>query len=149
MASSSSPCITSSEGTESTDINWEQAQQESASIFILNVLKVPTPADISMECTNNFDYSFLMYRSVPHICPPSRISPPYIFSQSSCTGIFFSRIGPPTIAILPKMIVKTPTLSSSRSPWPCKNEASVHRTAKEFAVDQKRVREWCQSATAH
>ena len=42
------------------------------------------------------------YRSVPHICPPSRISPPYIFSRSSCTGIFISQIGPPTTAMLPK-----------------------------------------------
>jgi len=41
------------------------------------------------------------YRSVPDICAPhSRISPSYIFSQSSCTGIFISRIGPPTMAIL-------------------------------------------------
>jgi len=45
---------------------------------------------------------FVKYRSVPHIRPPSRISPPYVFSQSSCTGIFISRIGPPTMAILPK-----------------------------------------------
>jgi len=43
-----------------------------------------------------------IYRSVPHIRPLSRISPPYVFSQSSCTGIFISRIGPPTMAILPK-----------------------------------------------
>ena len=43
-----------------------------------------------------------LYHSVLHICPPSRISPPYIFSQSSCTGIFISRIGPPTTVILPK-----------------------------------------------
>ena len=35
--------VTSSEGPESTDINWEQAQDESASI--LNVLRAPTPAD--------------------------------------------------------------------------------------------------------
>ena len=34
----------SSEGPESTDIDLEQAQQESASI--LNVLRAPTPADI-------------------------------------------------------------------------------------------------------
>ena len=47
------------------------------------------------------------------------------------------------MAILPKMIcVETPTLSSSRSSWQRKNEASVQRTAKEFAVDRKRVREW-------
>jgi len=44
----------SSEGPKSTDINWEQAQQES---IILNVLSAPTPADISMECTNVFDCS--------------------------------------------------------------------------------------------
>jgi len=36
------------------------------------------------------------YHSVPHVHPPSCISLPYIFSQSSCIGIF-SRIGPPTI----------------------------------------------------
>ena len=28
--------------------------------------------------------------------------------------------------------------------WKCKNEASVHRTAKEFAVDRKSVHKWCQ-----
>jgi len=39
------------------------------------------------------------------------------------------------------IFVKTPTLSSSRSLWQRKNEASVHRTAKEFAVNHKRVRE--------
>ena len=44
MASSSPTCIMSSEGPKSTDINWEQAQQESATI--LNVLSAPTPADI-------------------------------------------------------------------------------------------------------
>ena len=55
MASSSPPCIMSSEGHKSTDINWEQTQQESATI--LNVLSAPTPADISMECTNFFDCS--------------------------------------------------------------------------------------------
>jgi len=33
MASGSSTCITSSEGPESIGINWEQAQQESASIL--------------------------------------------------------------------------------------------------------------------
>jgi len=39
-----------------------------------------------------------------------------------------------------KMIfVETPTLSISRPPWQCKNEASIHRTAKEFTVDRKRV----------
>jgi len=52
MASS---CIMSSEGPESTDIDLEQAQQESTSI--LNVLRASTPADISMERTNVFDYS--------------------------------------------------------------------------------------------
>jgi len=64
MALSSSICITLSEGPECTDINLEQAQQESASI--LNVLRAPTPADISMECTNVIDYScFDSY----NICP--------------------------------------------------------------------------------
>jgi len=47
------------------------------------------------------------------------------------------------------IFVETPTLSSSRSPWQRNNEASVHTAAKEFAVDRKRVCEWCQSATAH
>jgi len=28
--------------------------------------------------------------------------------------------------------------------WQCQNEASVHRSAKEFADDHKCVREWCQ-----
>ena len=28
--------------------------------------------------------------------------------------------------------------------WQCQNEASVHRLAKEFANNNKRVREWCQ-----
>ena len=56
--------IMSSEGPESTDINWELAQQESASI--LNVLSAPMPADISMECTNVFDCScFDSY----NVCP--------------------------------------------------------------------------------
>ena len=50
MALSSSTCIMSSEGPESTDIDLEQAQQKSASI--LNVLRTPLPADISVECTN-------------------------------------------------------------------------------------------------
>ena len=91
-----------------------------------------------------------IYRSVPHIHPLLRISPPYIFNQSSCTGIFIPRIGPPNHAHSTKMIfIETPTLSSSRSPWQCKKEATVHRTAKKFAVDRKHVREWCQSATAH
>ena len=45
------------------------------------------------------------------------------------------------------IFVETPTLSSSRSPWQHKNEASIYRTAKEFAIDRKRVREWRQSAT--
>jgi len=76
-------------------------------------------------------FCLLMYRSVPHIRPP------YVFSQSSCTGIFISRIGPPNHGHSTKMIfVETPTLSSSRSPWQRKNGASVHRTAKEFAVDR-------------
>ena len=100
------------------------------------------------EDTSDFEWdgcSFLrQYRSVPHIRPP------YVFSQSSCTGIFISRIGPPNHGLTTKMIfVETPTLSSSRSPWQRKNGASVHRTAKEFAVDRWCVREWCQSATAH
>ena len=43
LPSNSSTRIMLSEGPESTDINWEQAQQESASI--LNVLMAPTPAD--------------------------------------------------------------------------------------------------------
>ena len=28
--------------------------------------------------------------------------------------------------------------------WQCQNDASVHRPAKEFTDDHKRVREWCQ-----
>ena len=44
MALSSSTCIMLFEGPESTDIDSEQAQQESASI--LDVLRAPTPADI-------------------------------------------------------------------------------------------------------
>ena len=43
-----------------------------------------------------------MSNSQPFFKPATRISPPYIFSQSSCTGIFISCIGPPTMAILPK-----------------------------------------------
>ena len=43
MASSSSTCIMLSEGPESTDIDSEQAQQESAGI--LNVLRAPMPAE--------------------------------------------------------------------------------------------------------
>jgi len=64
MALSSSTCIMSSEGPESIDIDLEQAQQKSASI--LNVLRTPLPADISMECTNIFDYScFDSYNTCP------------------------------------------------------------------------------------
>ena len=64
MASSSSTCIMLSEGPESTDIDLEQAQQKSA--CILNVLRTPLPADISMECTNVFDYSgFDSYNTCP------------------------------------------------------------------------------------
>ena len=37
-----------------------------------------------------------MYRSVPQIRPPSRISPPCIFSAKSCRGIFIPRISPPS-----------------------------------------------------
>ena len=36
-----------------------------------------------------------MYRSVPQIRPPSRISPPCIFSAKYCWGIFIPRISPP------------------------------------------------------
>ena len=59
MASSSSTCIMLSEGLESTDIDLEQAQPESASI--LNVLRALTPADISIECTNVFMFCLLQY----------------------------------------------------------------------------------------
>jgi len=53
-----------------------------------------------------------MYCSVPHIHPPSRISPPSnIFSQSFCTGIFISRIGPPT------MYGQCQNSYTARSPW--------------------------------
>ena len=66
MASSSSTCITLSEGPESTDIDSEQAHQlKSASI--LNVLRATMPADISMEHTNVFDYS--CFDSYNNICP--------------------------------------------------------------------------------
>jgi len=64
MALSSSACIALSEGLESTDINSEQAQQESASI--LNVLRATMPADIRMEHTNVFDYSCF---DSHNICP--------------------------------------------------------------------------------
>ena len=39
--------------------------------------------------------SLYHYRSVPQIRPPSRISPPCIFSAKSCRGIFIPRISPP------------------------------------------------------
>jgi len=42
------------------------------------------------------------------------------------------------------IFVETPILSSSRSPWQRKNEAGFHRTDKEFTINHKRVREWCQ-----
>ena len=65
---SSSTCITSSEGPESTDIKSEQAQQESASI--LDVLRVQHQQIFveskGMECTNVFDYSCL---DSYNICP--------------------------------------------------------------------------------
>ena len=41
------------------NINWEQAQEESASI--LNVLKALTLADIRMERINVFDYSCMSF----------------------------------------------------------------------------------------
>ena len=37
----------------------------------------------------------LKYRRIPRLRPPSRISPPCIFSSSSCIGSFVSRISPP------------------------------------------------------
>jgi len=42
-------------------------------------------------------------------------------------------------------------LFSGSSPGQCPGlqPPMVSRTAKEFAIDRKRVREWCQSATAH
>ena len=53
--------------------------------------------------------------------PPSRISPLYIFSPSSCTGIFISQIGLPNHGHATKIatwsFVETPTLLSSRSLW--------------------------------
>ena len=65
--------------------------------------------------------SFCIYCSVPHIHPPSHISPPYIFSRSSYTGIFISQIGPLNHGHATKIatwsFVETPTLSSSRSLW--------------------------------
>ena len=62
------------------------------------------------------------YRSVPHIRSPSRM---YMHRY------FYLANSPPP------------------QPWPCyqnqpQNEASVHRTAKEFGDDRKRVCEWCQ-----
>ena len=32
--------------------------------------------------------------------------------------------------------------------WQCKKGTSIHKTAKEFTVDCKRVREWCQNYNA-
>jgi len=37
----------------------------------------------------------LKYCSVPQIRPPSRISPPCVFSAKSCRGIFIPHISPP------------------------------------------------------
>ena len=67
MASSLSTCITSSKGPEfeSTDIDSEQAHQESASI--LNVLRTPTPADIieSVDsiCRDSADTQYMLIQT--------------------------------------------------------------------------------------
>ena len=57
------------------------------------------------------NWEVVQYRSVPQIRPPpSRISPPCIFSGKSCGSIFIPRISPPPF-------VETPTQSGSKSPW--------------------------------
>ena len=65
-----------------------------------------------------------IYRSVQHIRPPLRISSPYIFCQSSCTGILISQIGPPTMAMLPKKVWSSSIFASGvnatahwKDPW--------------------------------
>ena len=92
----------------------------------------------------------LSYSSVPHIRPPSRISHPLHFQPKFLHRYFYPAYRPPNHGHSTKMIfVETPALSSSRSPWQCKNEASIHRTATEFAVRIASVfaPEWHQSAT--
>ena len=62
-------------------------------IFSLHYALMPSVHDTFIQL-----YSFSMknkYRSVPQIGPPSRISPPCIFSAKSCRGIFILRITPP------------------------------------------------------
>jgi len=77
------------------------------------------------------------YRSVPHIRPPLAYKPPLCFQPKFLHRYFYLAYRPPNHGHSTKMIfVETPTLSSSRSPWQRKNGASVHRTAKEFAVDR-------------
>ena len=55
---------------------------------------------LGQQTTNQIHIHFagnilnLTYRSVPQIRPPSRISPPCIFSAKSCRGIFIPRISP-------------------------------------------------------
>ena len=68
-----------------------------------------------------------LYRSVPQIHPPSRISPPCIFSAKFCGGIFYPAYKPPPSSSRRnsyKVSIKVCTVE-----WQRKNEASIHRTA--------------------
>jgi len=90
------------------------------------------------------------YRSILHIHPLSRISLPYIFSRSSCTGIFILQIGPPPTMANSNMIFRwnSYTMSSSRSQWWSGNTrtkpASTDQLRNSQTIDRKRVCEWHQ-----
>jgi len=66
---------------------------------------------------------------------PPRISPPYIFSQSSCTVIFISRIGPQPWPFYQNDLRRISYTVKFKVPVERKNGATIHRTAKEFAID--------------
>ena len=94
--------------------------------------------------------SLASYTVVSCIYAPFAYKPSLYFQPKFLRRYFYLTYRAPNHGHSTKMIlVETPTLSSLRSPWQRKKEANVDRRAKEFAIDRKRVREWCQSATAH
>ena len=71
-------------------IHFKQAIEalEDVQVFLEHRGYVEQATSVGKVMINLAGISVRVYRSVPHIRPPSRISPPYVFSQSSCTGIF-------------------------------------------------------------
>ena len=99
----------------------------------------------------------------------SHISTPCILSAKSCRSIFIPRISSPpgTVGEVLEsiktadliifnhllysqrclLLVKTPTQSSSRSPWwngSARMKPASTEPLKHFSIDRKRVCEWCQ-----